>query len=189
MADPRIPALPFQIIVVVEGAPFPVSIHPATFDEVQIDDVDHLIAATVNTVELTLRDAIAERAKPSTTPPVLRLDPATCTLVDVARALLEDLPEMATDEPLNGGDAVDVLCSVWPAMLAALARELPQPAKPRKRVRVTSSVTVFVDDESTADAAVRAALAPLVDGYKSAVVIEEIDEVDRDGNVVGEDDD
>lgn len=57
----------------------------------------------------------------------LRVDPATCTLVDVARALVEDLPEMADpDEPLSGAEAVEVLCSVWPGLLAALERESPR---------------------------------------------------------------
>ena len=60
--NPRVPAIPLHVIVRVAGLP-DVVIDPADFDDVLIDELEHLIAATAVTVDQTIRDLVADNAE------------------------------------------------------------------------------------------------------------------------------
>jgi len=51
-----------------------------------------------------------------------RLIAATPQLLEFCERLFNGFPEMATDDELNGGDAVDRLCAYWPELIAALTK-------------------------------------------------------------------
>ena len=63
-------------------------------------------------------DLISDLVKQKTAPPVTSPTPAEMVLLDLIRAL----PELTSpDRPLDGSEAVDALCRVWPALIHAFS--------------------------------------------------------------------
>lgn len=67
--------------------------------------------------------AIAQFYNPQKAKEVATLLERKTKMERVLRKLIDEFPEMETDEPINGSDAVDVLCSMWDEIKEAVAEK------------------------------------------------------------------